>query len=47
VQRALRASSGNQSKAARLLQVSRDQLRYRLKRYRDEGRLTEAVAADE
>jgi len=47
VQRALRASSGNQSKAARLLQVSRDQLRYRLKRYRDEGRMTEAVAADE
>jgi len=46
VQRALRASSGNQSKAARLLQVSRDQLRYRLKRYRDEGRLTEAAAEE-
>jgi DNA-binding NtrC family response regulator len=41
VRRALRAASGNQSKAARLLQVSRDQLRYRLKRYRDEGRMIE------
>lgn len=38
VQRALRASNGNQSAAARLLQVSRDQLRYRVKRYREEGR---------
>jgi len=38
VQRAMRASGGNQSAAARLLQVSRDQLRYRIKRYRDEGR---------
>jgi DNA-binding NtrC family response regulator len=38
VQRAMRASRGNQSAAARLLQVSRDQLRYRIKRYRDEGR---------
>jgi len=46
VQRALRASSGNQSKAARLLQVSRDQLRYRLKRYRDEGRMSEAAAEE-
>jgi two-component system response regulator AtoC len=33
VQRALRAARGNQSQAARLLQVSRDQLRYRIKRY--------------
>jgi len=46
VQRALRASSGNQSKAARLLQVSSDQLRYRLKRYRDEGRMSEAPAEE-
>ena len=38
VQRAMRAAHGNQSAAARLLQVSRDQLRYRIKRYRDEGR---------
>jgi DNA-binding NtrC family response regulator len=38
VQRAMRASHGNQSQAARLLQVSRDQLRYRIKRYRDDGR---------
>jgi transcriptional regulator with PAS, ATPase and Fis domain len=39
VQRALRAARGNQSHAARLLKVSRDQLRYRVKRYREEGRL--------
>jgi two-component system response regulator AtoC len=38
VQRAMRASRGNQSAAARLLQVSRDQLRYRNNRSRDEGR---------
>jgi two-component system, NtrC family, response regulator AtoC len=38
VQRAMRAANGNQSQAARLLQVSRDQLRYRVKRYREEGR---------
>jgi DNA-binding NtrC family response regulator len=44
VQRALRASHGNQSQAARLLQVSRDQLRYRVKRYREMGR--ELVADD-
>ncbi|HVR41135.1 MAG TPA: sigma-54 dependent transcriptional regulator [Thermoanaerobaculia bacterium] len=37
VQRALRASKGNQSQAARLLQVTRDQLRYRVKRYRELG----------
>jgi len=37
VQRAMRAANGNQSQAARL-QVSRDQLRYRVKRYREEGR---------
>ena len=41
VQRALRASRGNQSQAARLLQVSRDQLRYRVKRYREMGKLGE------
>jgi DNA-binding NtrC family response regulator len=45
VQRALRASHGNQSQAARLLQVSRDQLRYRVKRYREMGR--ELVAVEE
>ena len=39
VERALRVAHGNQSQAARLLQVSRDQLRYRVKRYREEGRL--------
>ncbi|MBK5260148.1 MAG: sigma-54-dependent Fis family transcriptional regulator [Thermoanaerobaculia bacterium] len=46
VQRALRAAKGNQSQAARLLKVSRDQLRYRVKRYREEGRL-EVDAAEE
>jgi len=45
VQRALRAAHGNQSQAARLLQVSRDQLRYRVKRYRELGR--EVVAVEE
>jgi DNA-binding NtrC family response regulator len=40
LKRALRVAGGNQSQAARLLQVSRDQLRYRVKRYRDEGRLS-------
>jgi len=39
VTRALRAAEGNQSQAARILKVSRDQLRYRVKRYREEGRL--------
>jgi two-component system response regulator AtoC len=38
VQRAMRAARGNQSAAARLLKVSRDQLRYRIQRYRTEGR---------
>ena len=38
VVRAYREADGNQSKAARLLQVSRDQLRYRVKRYRELGR---------
>jgi len=38
VVRAYREAAGNQSKAARLLQVSRDQLRYRVKRYRELGR---------
>lgn len=47
VQRALRATEGNQSKAARLLQVSRDQLRYRVKRYRDAGRLSDDLVSDE
>ncbi len=39
VERALRAANGNQSQAARLLDVSRDQLRYRVKQYREAGRL--------
>jgi transcriptional regulator with GAF, ATPase, and Fis domain len=42
VQRAMRASQRNQSAAARLLGVSRDQLRYRIVRYRTEGRWKEA-----
>jgi two-component system response regulator AtoC len=47
VQRALSASRGNQSQAARLLQVSRDQLRYRVKRYREMGKLSAELAGDE
>jgi hypothetical protein len=47
VQRALRATRGNQSQAARLLGVSRDQLRYRVKRYRELGRLAACSIADE
>jgi DNA-binding NtrC family response regulator len=47
VQRALRAAKGNQSQAARLLQVSRDQLRYRVKRYRDLGKLPADLVLDE
>lgn len=47
VQRALRAAKGNQSQAARLLQVSRDQLRYRVKRYRDMGWLSNELVLDE
>jgi two-component system response regulator AtoC len=47
VQRALRAAKGNQSQAARLLQVSRDQLRYRVKRYRELGKLPDDLIADE
>ena len=38
VTRAVRAAGGNQSKASRLLEITRDQLRYRVKRYRDMGR---------
>jgi two-component system, NtrC family, response regulator AtoC len=38
VTRAVRAAGGNQSKASRLLEITRDQLRYRVKRYRDLGR---------
>ncbi|MGZ4777847.1 MAG: sigma-54-dependent transcriptional regulator [Thermoanaerobaculia bacterium] len=38
VTRAYRVAGGNQSKAARMLQVTRDQLRYRVKRYRELGR---------
>ena len=47
VQRALRAAKGNQSQAARLLQVSRDQLRYRVKRYRELGKLPDDLVAEE
>ena len=46
VERALRAARGNQSQAARLLQVSRDQLRYRVKRYRELGRLSADLVGD-
>jgi two-component system, NtrC family, response regulator AtoC len=46
VERALRASGGNQSQAARLLQVTRDQLRYRVKRYRAEGKLSVELAEE-
>jgi len=46
VQRAMTAARGNQSAAARLLRVSRDQLRYRLKRYREEGREVREVQAE-
>jgi DNA-binding NtrC family response regulator len=38
VTRAMRAADGNQSKASRLLDITRDQLRYRVKRYRETGR---------
>lgn len=47
VQRALRAAKGNQSQAARLLQVSRDQLRYRVKRYRELGKIGDDLVAGE
>lgn len=35
---AMRRARGNQSEAARLLRISRDQLRYRVKQYRQAGR---------
>jgi two-component system response regulator AtoC len=41
VQRAVRRANGNQSQAARLLGVTRDQLRYRVKQYREAGRWAE------
>jgi two-component system response regulator AtoC len=47
VHRALRVARGNQSQAARLLQVTRDQLRYRVKRYRETGRLSAELAGDD
>jgi two-component system response regulator AtoC len=47
VERAFRASKGNQSQAARLLKVSRDQLRYRVKRYRELGTWPADLGADE
>ncbi|MGK2857917.1 MAG: sigma-54-dependent transcriptional regulator [Thermoanaerobaculia bacterium] len=45
VVRAMLSAEGNQSKAARMLKVSRDQLRYRMKRYREEGRLPAELGA--
>lgn len=39
--------AGNQSQAARLLQISRDQLRYRVKRYRELGRLSDDFISDD
>ncbi|HUK36856.1 MAG TPA: sigma-54 dependent transcriptional regulator [Vicinamibacterales bacterium] len=45
VVRAFREADGNQSKAARMLQVSRDQLRYRVKRYRELGRWPEDLGS--
>ena len=47
VERAFRAAKGNQSQAARLLKVSRDQLRYRVKRYRETGLWPEDLVPDE
>jgi DNA-binding NtrC family response regulator len=47
VQRAMRVAGGNQSQAARLLHVSRDQLRYRVKRYREMGRWPEELEFDD
>lgn len=47
VQRALRAADGNQTRAAKLLQITRDQLRYRVKRYRELGRLAPELAGDD
>lgn len=38
VERAMRLCHGNQSKAGRMLGVTRDQVRYRVKRYVEEGR---------
>ena len=46
VERALRAAGGNQSQAARLLQVTRDQLRYRVKRYRESGKFPPELGAE-
>ncbi len=42
----MRATNGNQSRAARLLRVTRDQLRYRVKRYRELGKMTEVWAEE-
>jgi DNA-binding NtrC family response regulator len=47
VERAMRASGGNQSKAGRLLGVTRDQVRYRIRRYVDEGRWKLGAPEDE
>lgn len=46
VERALRAAGGNQSQAARLLQITRDQLRYRVKRYRESGKFPAELGVD-
>lgn len=47
VERAVRLAGGNQSKAGRLLGVTRDQVRYRVKRYVEEGRWKLGVPEDE
>jgi len=47
VERAMRLSGGNQSKAGRILGVTRDQVRYRVKRYVDEGRWSLGAPEDE
>ncbi len=47
VRKAMKLASGNQSQAARLLGMSRDQVRYRIKKYREEGRWDDAWGGDE
>ncbi|MHB8798370.1 MAG: sigma-54-dependent transcriptional regulator [Thermoanaerobaculia bacterium] len=47
VERAVRLAGGNQSKAGRLLGVTRDQVRYRVKRYVEEGRWRLGLPDDE
>jgi transposase-like protein len=47
IRRAMESAGANQSAAARLLGITRDQLRYRLKRYREEGLWADAPHGDE